>query len=278
MALEREEQFARLEQQLSIENQKSEQTSQIAKQRALQSQSADEADIEKQKKIEIAKILSSRMVEEERLNRERIINEREIEKDKAIKLAEQIRDQEISKGALSQMKSKEEAEKMRAVLVSTEERVLTEREKEAAERRKTVAIIEAAREAETDNIKAKADAIRYKTDAEGQRDLNDARNLLSADQISSEMRKYLIDHLPEIIRESGEPLKNIESIRIVQTGGLGGTGNTSNDGGNGRSLFEDALRYRAQASIVDALLKELGLSSSGIIVQETDTKNKGTPD
>ncbi len=290
LSLEREGQFARLEQELEIESRKAEQTAEIARQRAAQSQAADEADIEKQKKVQIARILSDREVDEERLDRERALREREIEKDKALTLAEQLSDQEIAKGSLAQMKLKSEAEKSRAVLVAAEEHVLTAREIEAAERRKAVAILDAAREAEreavalkllaaaekiaatdkaeADNIKARADEIRYKTDAEGERALNDARNLLSADHVSAEVRKYLIDHLPQIIRESAEPLKSIDSIKIVQTGGLGrAAGEVRADQGN---MFDGALRYRAQAPIVDALLNDLGLGTDGAIKPEKD--------
>lgn len=294
LSLEREGQFARLEQELEIESRKAEQMAEIARQRSAQTQAADEADIEKTKKVEIAKILSEREVEEERIDRERALREREIEKDKSLTLAEQLSDQEISKGSLAQMKSKVEAEKTRAVLVATEEQVLTAREKEAAERRKAVAIVEAAKEAEreavalkllaeankiaasdkaeADKIKASADEIRYKTDAEGERILNEARNLLSVDHVSAEVRKYLIDHLPEIIRESSEPLKNIESIRVVQTGGLGSSGSGGDNGSSG--MFDGALRYRAQAPIVDALLKDLGLGVGGAMTPETDSDKK----
>lgn len=294
LSLEREGQFARLEQELEIESRKAEQIAEIARQRSTQSQAADEADIEKHKKVEIAKILSEREVDEERLDRERALREREIEKNQALTLAEQLSDQEISKGSLAQMKSKAEAEKARALLVTAEEQVLTAREKEAAERRKAVAIVEAAREAEreavalkllaeadkiaasdkaeADKIKANADQIRYKTDAEGERILNEARNLLSVDHVSAEVRKYLIDNLPEIIRESSEPLKNIESIRIVQTGGLGNSGNSS-DGGSA-DMFDGALRYRAQAPIVDALLRDLGLGVGGAMAPETGSDKK----
>ncbi len=290
LSLEREGQFARLEQELDIENRKAEQTAKIAQQRALQAQTADEADIEKQKKVDIAKILSEREVDEERLDRERFLREREIEKDKALTLAEQLSDQEISKGSLAQMQAKADAEKARAMLVTAEEQVSTAREKEAAERRKAVAIVEAAREAEreavalkllaeaektaatdkaeADRIKAKADELRYKTDADGERALNDARNLLSADHVSAEVRKYLIDHLPQIIRESSEPLKNIDSIRVVQTGGLGHSGNAGNSGSG--DLFDGALRYRAQAPIVDALLKELGIGTNGNVAPDAE--------
>ncbi|MFV2091552.1 MAG: flotillin domain-containing protein, partial [Hyphomicrobiales bacterium] len=226
-------------------------------------------------------------------DRERALREREIEKDKALTLAEQLSDQEISKGSLAQMQSKAEAEKSRATLVVAEEQVLTAREKEVAERRKAVAIVEAVREAErqavvlkllaeaekkaaTDNaeadrIKAKADELRYKTDAEGERALNDARNLLSIDHVSAEVRKYLIDKLPEIIRQSSEPLKNIDSIRVVQTGDLGGSGGGS---GTGAGMFDGALRYRAQAPIVDALLKDLGLGGDGTINPASDGNKK----
>jgi len=291
LSLEREGQFARLEQELEIENRKAEQTTEIARQRAAQSQAADEADIEKNKKVEIARILSEREVDEEQLDRQRALREREIEKDKALALAQQLSDQEISKGSLAQMKSKTDAEKGRANLVTAEEQVLTAREKEAAERRKAVAIIEAAREAEreavmlkllaaaektaasdkaeADKIKAKADEIRYKTNAEGERILNEARNLLSVDHVSAEVRKYLIDHLPNIIRESSKPLKNIDSIRVVQTDGLGNSG-----GGGSADMFEGALRYRAQAPIVDALLKDLGLGGDGTLSPEVDGGKK----
>ena len=293
LSLEREAQFARLEQELDVEGRKAEQTAEIARQRAMQSLAADEADIEKKKKVEIAKILSDREVDEERLDRERALREREIEKEKALTLAEQLSDQEVSKGSLAQMQSKTEAEKSRAALVVAEEQVLTAREKEAAERRKAVAIVEAVREAErqavalkllaeaekkaatdkaeADRIKAKADELRYKTDAEGERALNDARNLLSVDHVSAEVRKYLIDHLPEIIRQSSEPLKNIDSIRVVQTDGLGGSGVGGDSGGG---MFDGALRYRAQAPIVDALLKDLGLGSDGTIMPDTGSDKK----
>ncbi|MFV2093670.1 MAG: flotillin family protein, partial [Hyphomicrobiales bacterium] len=73
LSLEREEQFARLEQELDIEGRKAEQTAEIARQRAVQALAADEADIEKKKKVEIAKILSDREVDEERLDRERAL-------------------------------------------------------------------------------------------------------------------------------------------------------------------------------------------------------------
>ena len=285
ISLEQESQFAYLSQQLDIETRKAEQSSEIARRRAVQAQAADEADIEKQKKTDIAKILSDHAVSEERIERERSLREREIEKEKVLKLVEQITDQEVLQGSLSQMEAQVKVQAARAGLVAAEEQVATAREKEAAERRKVVTIIEAARKAEQEavtlkllaeaekvvavdkaeaaKIRAAADEIRYRTDAEGQRAINEARNLLSSDQISAEMKKYLIDHLPEIIRESGEPLKNIDSIRIVQTDGL--LPKRTEGSGDGGGLFDSVLKYRAQAPVIDALLKDLGFSADGTV-------------
>ncbi|VAW19027.1 hypothetical protein MNBD_ALPHA09-2263, partial [hydrothermal vent metagenome] len=80
------------------------------------------------------------------------------------------------------------------------------------------------------------------------------------------------DHLPEIIRQSSEPLKNIDSIKVVQTGALGSPGG-GRDGGSA-DMFEGALRYRAQAPIVDALLKDLGLGADGTVTPAPDGEKK----
>lgn len=281
LILEREAQFARLEQESEIENKKSEQTSNIAQKRAKQAQIADEADIAKQEKVKLAQILSERIIDEQKINNEHTLNEQKINKEKELLLAQQLNEQETSKASIVQMQSKIAAEKERATLVSAEEYVLTSRQKEVARRQKAVAVIEAAQKAEceavalqllatakkaaavddaqTIQIKTKADEIKYKVEAEGVRILNDARNVLSEAHLSAEVRKYLIDNLPKIIKESSEPLKNIDSIKIVQTDGLG-TKNQTTKGSN--DVFDGALRYRAQAPIIDALLKDLDINST----------------
>ena len=99
LTLEREEHYARLDQQLDVESRKSEQMAEIARQRAKQSQEADQAEILAKQKVEIARIISERSIEEERSDRERALKEREIEKEKFLKLAEQAREVEISLGS-----------------------------------------------------------------------------------------------------------------------------------------------------------------------------------
>jgi uncharacterized membrane protein YqiK len=78
--------------------------------------------------------------------------------------------------------------------------------------------------------------------------------------------------LPELIRESAKPLEAIDSIKIVQVDGLtqkaGGNGHGAGYGGGTGNLAQDAvaaaLAYRAQAPVLDGLMKELGLDGSSL--------------
>jgi uncharacterized membrane protein YqiK len=296
LALERDEQYARLGQQLEIETRKAEQAAEVARRRAEQSQNADQAEIVARQKVEIARIVSEREIEEERVDRERSLREREIEKEKLVRLAEYARDVETSVGSKQSAEAKAVAESARAELVAAEERVVTAREQEAAQRRKAVELVEAAREAERKalalriiaeaekaaaadraeaiKIEAVGKEINYRVDAEGTRIINEARNLLTSEQIKVEISKYLIDHLPEIISESAKPLEKIESIKIVQADGLWGPEGGTPGGGN---IFDNALRFKAKVPFVDSLLRDLGLdgiSVSGVLSDLTGDKGK----
>ncbi len=127
-------------------------------------------------------------------------------------------------------------------------------------------------ESDAAKLRAAAAAGTYEVDAAGRRALNEAANLISPEIIALEIKKALIAALPDIIRESVKPMERIDGIKIVQVGGLGG--GSSPDGAaspaapaGGSSLadqvVQSALRYRAQAPLVDSLLKEVGLGSVG---------------
>ena len=152
LSIEREEHYARLEQQLEVESRKAMQTTNIARHRAEQSQEADRAEILAKQKVEIARINSEREIEQERLDRERALKEYEIEKEKLVQLAEYVSEVEISLGSKQTSEAKAEAEAARALLVTAEEKVVTAREQEAAQRRKAIELIEAARDAEREAL------------------------------------------------------------------------------------------------------------------------------
>src|SRR4030095_332756 len=94
---------------------------------------------------------------------------------------------------------------------------------------------------------------------------NEAANLLTPEARLSAMRMRLIDKLEGIVRESVQPMERIEGIKILHAEGrVGGSGR----GGDGReggnfsdSVVISALRYRAQAPLVDKLLREIGVDA-----------------
>lgn len=121
-------------------------------------------------------------------------------------------------------------------------------------------------EADAEKIRALAARLRHEIDAEGVRAMNEAQNVLSLEARGSAARLRLIDKLDAIIREQVKPLENIEGIKILHVDGLGGGGHTNSGefagaGGFSDQVVNSALRYRAQAPLVDELLKEIGLDT-----------------
>jgi uncharacterized membrane protein YqiK len=150
-----------------------------------------------------------------------------------------------------------------------------------AERNKLIEIISAAKEAEknriisegsrdADMMEAEAAKIRYTVEAAGKEALNKAANLLSNDQISLQIKQEIVRQLPNIIRESAKPIESIDGINIMHVDGLAGGGGKGSSGGQissgnlGDQIVDSALRYKAQAPLVDSLLKQIGIDGSGI--------------
>ena len=113
--------------------------------------------------------------------------------------------------------------------------------------------------------------IRLEVDAEGTRLMNEAQNLLSADARLSAMRLRLIEKLDVIIRESVKPMERIECIKILHVDGFGGGGGggghaSAGDAGSGLadSVVNSALRFRAQAPLIDQVLKEIGIQGGDV--------------
>src|SRR5258707_6563714 len=95
--------------------------------------------------------------------------------------------------------------------------------------------------------------------------MNEAENTLTPESRQLTMRLRLLEKLEGIIRESVRPMEKIEGIKILQVDGLwGGAPQGEGGGGEGRGnvaegIVNSALRYRAQAPLIDSLLRELGI-------------------
>lgn len=301
--IDRDSEYARLAQERELEVRRAEQRAELARERAQRDREAEQARIEAAREVELAKIAQDRAVEESRISRERQIQALEIDRRKTIELAEQTRAIEVAEKSRAQSEAQAEADLARAQAVAAEEKVFTARELEVARRRKEIELIAAAQEvekeairvqrmaeaekqaaadradarrrtaegeSEADKIRALAAKIRYEIDAAGTRQMNEAQNILTPEARQSAFRMRLVDKVDAIIRESVKPMEKIENIRILQVDGLGGGGGGNGNGGGGEgagiadNVVTSALRYRAQAPIVDALLKEIGIAGGDI--------------
>ena len=300
--IDRELEYARLAQERELEMQRATQRADVARQRAEKEQEAERAQIGAREAVDRARISSERAVEEERILKESGVQQLEIGRRQAVELAEQHRAIAVAEQSKAQSEAQGAADLARAKAVAEEERVFTARETEVAERRKRIDLIGAQQEAERDavrvrvgaeaekaaagdrgaavraeaeayadaeRVRAMAARIRNEVEAEGTRLMNEAQNLLSPEARLSAMRIRLIDKLEGIIRESVKPLERIEGIKILQVDGLGGGGGGRGDGRDGGGSFADnmvnsALRFRAQAPLVDQLLREIGVDSGDV--------------
>ena len=288
--ISRDQEYARLEQEREVEVRRAAQVAEIAREQAERNREADAARIEAKKQVDAQQIEADRLVEEARIDQQR-----------ALEIARQEQQIAVQNKSREESQAKAEADAARATAVAAEEQVSTARESEIAERQKKIELIEAAKHAEREAIKVRVDAeaerdaaqnraeavrreaegaaeaeklraeaarVRFEVEAAGQRAINEAANLLSNDQISLQTKLALLKVLPEVIRESAKPMEAIDSIKIVQVDGLTGTGGGAGSvtqGGTG-NLAQDAvsaaLAYRAQAPVLDGLMKELGLDGS----------------
>jgi uncharacterized membrane protein YqiK len=301
LAIDSESEHARLAQQRDVEVARARQRAELAAERAQREQQAEDAQIGSRQAIDAARIRSEQTLEQERIAKERAVQAAEIERRKSLELAEQQRAIAVARESEAVSLAQAGAEAARAQAVTAEERVFTAREVEAAERRKAIELIAAREAAERealrltlaaaaekqasadrgDAVRAQAEAdadaekirtlaarLRAEADAEGTRLMNEAQNVLSPEARASALRLRLVEKAEAIIRESVRPMERIEGIKILHVEGLaGGGGGGGADGGSGGfadGVVNSALRFRAQAPIVDQLLREIGLEGGDI--------------
>ena len=263
----------------------------VEEERIRKEQALKEADIAREKAIEIAAIEQHKATELADQDKQIAIAEKskahseaqaqaDVARQQAVKESEQVhtvRETAIAERAkeVELVKAREAAEKQ-AIGVT----VAAEAEKQAAEdRAESVRImataeaekheIEARGEAEAVKLRANADERRFAVDAEGKKAINEAANVLSAEQIAMQIKIELMKQLPAIIRESVKPMESIDGIKIFQLEGLGtnttGSGMDDRYSGNlADQVVNSALRYRSQAPLLDSLMEEIGLKGGDI--------------
>ncbi|EET4189511.1 flotillin family protein [Escherichia coli] len=295
LEIEQQEAFMTLEQ---------EQEQQVKTRTAEQNARIAAFEAERRREAEQTRILAERQIQETEIEREQAVCSRKVEAEREVRIKE-IEQQQVTEianqtksiaiAAKSEQQSQAEARANLALAeaVSAQQNVETTRQTAEADRAKQVALIAAAQDAETKavelTVRAKAEkeaaemqaaaivelaeATRKKglAEAEAQRALNDAINVLSDEQTSLKFKLALLQALPAVIEKSVEPMKSIDGIKIIQVDGLNrgsaaGDANTGNVGGGNlaEQALSAALSYRTQAPLIDSLLNEIGVSGGSL--------------
>ena len=281
LEIEQQEAFMTLEQEQQVKTRTAEQNARIA---------AFEA--ERRREAEQTRILAERQIQETEIDREQAVRSRKVEAEREVRIKE-IEQQQVTEIANQTKSIAIAAKSEQQSQASAQQNVETTRQTAEADRAKQVALIAAAQDAETKavelTVRAKAEkeaaemqaaaivelaeATRKKglAEAEAQRALNDAINVLSDEQTSLKLKLALLQALPAVIEKSVEPMKSIDGIKIIQVDGLNrgsaaGDANTGNVGsGNlAEQALSAALSYRTQAPLIDSLLNEIGVSGGSL--------------
>ncbi len=296
--IKREEEEARLMQEQVLQFKRQEQKAEIAKQREQKEREEREAGIAKEKAVEAAEIDKSRELETREIAKRKALEEARIAQQQDVEVAEQVKQIAVATKSEEESAARAKAAEAEKTKVEKEEAVTTARQVAEAKRRMEIEVIDARKEAEREAVgitveaqakkeaaenaaeailteaKASADAKMLQAQADekvlaveaaGKQALYDAENTLKDEQIELQKALAILKVLPEIIASAVKPLENIEGIKILQgygtgnaAGGADGTISTGN-GSMADQVTQAALNYRANAPVVDALLREVGL-------------------
>ncbi|MBB4845823.1 putative membrane protein YqiK [Paucibacter oligotrophus] len=291
---QRQVETARAEQAAQILTQQAERSREAEAAKIEAERQVSQKKIEAEREIKAAEIDKNLVVQTREIELERKTEMQRAEQRKQVEIARQDMAIAIANKSKEQSLADAQANQARADAVKAEEGVNTARQVAVAEREKNIQLIEASKEAEQQAIAVKVSASAEKeaaldraeaitiearakqaaalAEAEGRRAINEALNTLSAAQIDLQVRTQLLQQLPQIIEQAVRPMEQIDSIRIVQVNGLnGGAPGAANEGGGTQAVgtfpeqvMNSALQYQIAKPIVDAVMKDAGLSNEGI--------------
>lgn len=298
--IDRDGEYARLSQQREVEMARARQRTDVVKERAEQERDAEAVQIGAKQAIDTARLRAEQTLEQERIGKEQALQTAEVARRTSLELAEQRRAIAVAEQSKAQSEAQAASDAARALAVVAEEKVYTAREVENAERKKAIDLISAAQagekealrlrlavqaeknaaidrgeaiktqataEAEAEQIRIVAARVRAGLEAEAARLMNESHNMLSPEARMSLFRLKLLDKMEVIIRESVRPMERIDGIKILSVNGLGGgqgTGGEEAATSLPEQVVNSALRHRAQAPLIDSLLREIGIGNGGI--------------
>ncbi len=295
LSQKREVEVTRAEQAALIASQQAERSREAEAAKIEAERQVSQKRIEADREIKAAEIEKNLVIQTREIELERKTETQRAEQRKQVEIARQEMAIAIANKSREQSDADAAANLARAEAVKAEETVNTARQVAVAERDKAIQLIEAAKDAEQNAIAVKVSASAEKeaaldraeaitieararqaaalAEAEGKKAINEALNTLSAAQIDLQVRSLLLQQLPEILERAVKPMEKIDSIRIVQVSGMPGAANAPGAAGGGQGpggatfpeqVMNSALQYQLAKPIVDAVMKDAGLSNEGI--------------
>lgn len=290
MEIERDEQTARIAREAEVATLRAAQESEIAQRRA-----------DSQREIERARIAQEESIRSAEIARERAIRAAEITRDRELEVAEQERQIIVAEKSEMESRARASADRARAEAAQAAEAIVTARAVAEAERVKQIAIIDATREAEREattirlaaaaeraaaedraaarleEARADAEAIKIKAEAvkaqllaqaEGNRELAGAENVLSEQIVRMRVDLARLAALPLIVEQMVKPAEKIDTIRIHQVTGLGmgaGGGGGGGDKPPVAQAIDSILGMAVQLPALKKIGEDLGISlDSGV--------------
>lgn len=301
LAIAQEAEQARLSQEQTLAARRAEQATAIATAEAEQTRLAEIARITAEQAQTVAQTEADKVIQTATIARDGAVQTATIERDRTIEIAR------ITTAVQTAQKSEEEstataaANEARALAVKAEESVATAKATEIANRNKNVAVIaatqraqeeavqitvaataekeaadaraaalrtEATAEADAEKARAEGRAAAFSVDAAGQTALNEATNVLNAEQTALLLRRAMLEALPGIIAAAAKPMEQIDKISILDARGLHGeAGAADGTGGTGNladAAVAAAMKYRVGGPLIDALMAELGMNGGSV--------------
>lgn len=271
------------------------------------------------REVRESEIVKESSVRTAMIEQEKTIETAKIQQQQVVELSKQDKNIAIAERSEKEAAASARAEGARALQVAASQSVVTAEEVAKAERVMKIELIQAQTTADRDAIalttqaravlesaKKKAEAIEieakahanaaisaadglladYKARAEGERELNEAANVQSTEVRNMKVKLALLDALPNIIAETVRPMSNIDSIKIVDVGGLRTSNGGEGEGSNGNShkslpeqVVDASLRSQVSRPLINNLLNELGVGGDVLgIANELTTQISATPE
>ena len=297
LEVKRDEEEARLAQEQVLAFKRQEQKAEIAKQREMKEREEREAEIAKNRAIEAAEIEKSREIETQEIAKRQALEQARIRQQQEVEVSEQVKQIAVAIKSEEESAARAKAAEAEKAKVEKVEAVTTAKMVAEAERKKQIEVIDARKEAEREAVgitveaqakkeaaensaaailteaKAAADAKMLQAEADekvlaveaqGKQALYEAENTLKNEQIELQKALAMLKVLPELVAHAVKPLENIEGIKILQGYGQGSGAkgdHTVASAGSGlaEQVTQAALSYRANAPLVDSMLREVGL-------------------